>query len=263
MRWFKHMTGTWQDEKIAELVAEHGFEGYGFYWRTLEIIAANSDENSRYSCQLSAKVWSKLYGISAKRCQKLLEVLAKLRLVRLKISEKIIDISIPNIGKYRDEYSRKSSAEKSKTPDKLRTNSGQTPAYPDTESDTEAETDLDTDTDPSKKIEDTPLNLSPSKGKISADKKQIVEFQKAMGAFSLTEVEKMNVTLLIDAGCKPEDVKTARAKNPDYVKSFKSEYALRQINAARQIRVGEIKTDVPFDAMAWLQNYEPESEDTN
>lgn len=259
MRWFKHMTGTWQDEKIAELVAEHGFEGYGFYWRTLEIIAANSDENSRYSCQLSAKVWSKLYGISAKRCQKLLEVLAKLRLVRLKISEKIIDISIPNIGKYRDEYSRKSSAEKSKTPDKLRTNSGQTPAYPDTESDTEPETDLDTDTDPSKKIEDTPLNLSPSKGKISADKKQIVEFQKAMGAFSLTEVEKMNVTLLIDAGCKPEDVLTAKSKSPEYVKSFKSEFAMRQINSARQIRVGEIKApEAPFDVMAWLAKPEPE-----
>lgn len=257
------MTGTWQDEKIAELVAEHGFEGYGFYWRTLEIIAANSDENSRYSCQLSAKVWSKLYGISAKRCQKLLEVLAKLRLVRLKISEKIIDISIPNIGKYRDEYSRKSSAEKSKTPDKLRTNSGQTPAYPDTESDTEPETDLDTDTEVAKKMSDTPLNLPASNGEITQNTKLLVEFQKAMGAFSLSENEKMNVTLLIDVGCKPEDVKAARAKNPDYVKSFKSEYALRQINAARQIRVGEIKTDVPFDAMAWLQNYNPEGEDAN
>lgn len=257
------MTGTWQDEKIAELVAEHGFEGYGFYWRTLEIIAANSDENSRYSCQLSAKVWSKLYGISAKRCQKLLEVLAKLRLVRLKISEKIIDISIPNIGKYRDEYSRKSGAEKSKAPDKLRTNSGQAPAYPESESDTEPEADLDTDTEVAKKMSDTPLNLPASNGEITKDKKLLVEFQNAMGAFSLSESEKMNVTLLIDVGCKPEDVKAARAKNPDYVKSFKSEYAMRQINAARQIRVGEIKTDAPFDAMTWLANYNPESEDAN
>ncbi len=260
MRWFKHMTGTWQDEKIAELVAEHGFEGYGFYWRTLEIIAANSDENSRYSCQLSAKVWAKLYGISAKRCQKLLEVLAKLRLVRLKISEKIIDISIPNIGKYRDEYSRKSSTEKAKTPDKLRTDSGQTPAYSDTDTDTETKADLDTDTEVAKNMSDIPLNLPKSDGKITQDTKTLVEFQKAMGAFSLSADEQMNITLLIEAGCKPEDVKAARAKNPDYVKGFKSEYALRQINAARQIRVGEIKTDAPFDAMAWLQNYNPESE---
>ena len=267
MRWFKHMTDTKSDEKIASLISMAGMEGYGFYWSIIEMVAKQIDKGSdKCSVTYPLPYLSRQLYLHHNKVSNLLGKLQVTGLILLSKSEVnggvSYTITCPNLLKYRDEYSDRKAKEKLKNREKLPTNSRQTPEQ-DTDTDTDTDTDLDTDTDPSKKIEDTPLNLSPSKGKISADKKQIVDFQNAMGAFSLTEVEKMNVTLLIEAGCKPEDVKAARAKNPDYVKSFKSEYAMRQINAARQIRVGEIKTDAPFDAMTWLANYNPESEDAN
>ena len=255
------MTRSWDDEKIAELVERAGLEGYGFYFRLLEIVAANIEEDSDAVVTYSLQRWSKLTAIFQPKVLKLCQVCSELDLIKFQLSANLLKVSIPKIFKYRDEWSERKAKLKAKTPEKLPRNSRATPEQ-DTDTDTDTDTDLDTDTDPSKKIEDTPLNLSPSKGKISADKKQIVEFQKAMGAFSLTEVEKMNVTLLIEAGCKPEDVLTAKAKSPEYVKSFKSEFAMRQINTARQIRTGEVKTaDAPFDVMAWLAK--PEVEETN
>jgi hypothetical protein len=259
MRWFKHMTRSWDDEKIAELVERAGLEGYGFYFRLLEIVAANIEENSDAVVTYSLQRWSKLTAIFQPKVLRLCQVCSELDLIEFQFSANLLKVSIPKIFKYRDEYSDRRAKVKSKNRERLPTNSRATPEQ---DTDTDTDTELDTDTDPAKKNDDTPLSLSPSKGKISDDKKQIVDFQKAMGAFSLTEVEKMNVTLLIDAGCKPEDVLTAKAKSPEYVKSFKSEFAMRQINSARQIRVGEVKTaEAPFDALAWLQNYKPESEE--
>lgn len=262
MRWFKHMTRSWDDEKIAELVERAGLEGYGFYFRLLEIVAANIEESSDAVVTYSLQRWSKLTAIFQPKVLRLCQVCSELDLIEFQLSANLLKVSIPKIFKYRDEYSDRRAKVKSKNRENIPTNSRQTPEQ-DTDTDIDTEADLDTDTEVAKKMSDTPLNLPTSNGAITKDKKLLVEFQNAMGAFSLSESEKMNVTLLIDVGCKPEDVKAARAKNPDYVKSFKSEYAMRQINAARQIRVGEIKTDAPFDAMTWLANYNPESEDAN
>jgi hypothetical protein len=260
MRWFKHMTRSWDDEKISSLVEKYGIEGYGFYFRVLEIVAANLEDSSHSAVTYSLRKWSKLTAIFQPKVLRLCQVCGELGLIEYELSANLLKVSIPKIFKYRDEYSEKREKKNCKNRDNIPTVSEKYPCRTDTDTDTD--TELDTDTDLSKKIEDTPLNLSASKGKISADKNQIVEFQNAMGAFSLTEIEKMNVTLLIDAGCKPEDVLTAKSKSPDYVKSFKSEFAMRQINSARQIRVGEVKTaEAPFDVMAWLAK--PEVEETN
>jgi hypothetical protein len=39
MRWFKHMTDTRSDEKIARLLDAQGLAGYGLWWRILETVA--------------------------------------------------------------------------------------------------------------------------------------------------------------------------------------------------------------------------------
>lgn len=255
------MTDTKSDEKIASLISVAGMEGYGFYWSIVELVAKQIDkESDKCSVTYPLPYLSRQLYLHHNKVSNLLSKLQVTGLILLSKSEVnggvSYTITCPNLLKYRDEYSDRKAKEKSKNRENIPTNSRQTPEQ---DTDTDTDTELDTDTDPAKKIENTPLNLSPSKGKISADKKQIVEFQKAMGAFSLTEVEKMNVTLLIDAGCKPEDVLTAKSKSPEYVKSFKSEFAMRQINSARQIRVGEIKApEAPFDVMAWLAKPEPE-----
>lgn len=261
------MTDTKSDEKIASLISVAGMEGYGFYWSIVELVAKQIDKGSdKCSVTYPLPYLSRQLYLHHNKVSNLLSKLQVTGLILLSKSEVnggvSYTITCPNLLKYRDEYSDRKAKEKSKNRENIPTNSRQTPEQ-ETDTDTDTETDLDTDTEVAKKMSDTPLNLPASNGEITKDKKLLVEFQKAMGAFSLSESEKMNVTLLIDVGCKPEDVKAARAKNPDYVKSFKSEYTMRQINAARQIRVGEIKTDAPFDAMTWLQNYNPESEDAN
>ena len=154
MRWFKHITGTWQDEKITELVEELGLEGYGFYWRILEIIAGNMDETQRTFASFSAKTWGKFCGISAKKFQKLAENLAELHLfsveISLKNSKTIITIDCPNLLKFKDEWTKRKSKKSRATTEQLRSASG---AKNRIESDTESEKETESDTHPEKERE--------------------------------------------------------------------------------------------------------------
>ncbi len=107
MRWFKHLTDSWHDEKLSLIVAEYGLEIYGFWWRLLEIIGKQMDATDRTNCQYSVKVWGKFCGVSPKKFLKFAGTLEKNKLIILNNSDKCIDISIPNLLKFRDEYSSK------------------------------------------------------------------------------------------------------------------------------------------------------------
>jgi len=194
------MTNSWQDQKIAALVAEHGLEGYGFYWRLVEIIASNSDKNSSYSCDLTPKVWARLAGLTVVKCSRLVDAVAILRLISVKKFQKTVEISIPNIGKYRDEYSRKRGNATTKTPDKLRTSSGQYPAH--TETDTELDTDTETeaDSDAGKKTP-PPLSRPP---------KFHAKLLKALDKIIVSPEEILICEKLIAASCTFEDIEEAR-----------------------------------------------------
>jgi len=109
MRWFKHLTDSWHDEKLSMIVEEHGLEIYGFWWRLLEIIGKQMDATDRTNCRYSVKVWGKFCGISPKKFQKFAETLNENELIILKNGQKFTDISIPNLLKFRDEYTRKES----------------------------------------------------------------------------------------------------------------------------------------------------------
>lgn len=104
MRWMKHMTNSWYDEKIATMVADHGLEMYGFWWRILEIIAKQMDKSPKTNCKYSAKVWSKFCGISPKKFKKFSKILEEKKLIILKNHENEIDIDVPNLMKFRDEF---------------------------------------------------------------------------------------------------------------------------------------------------------------
>lgn len=86
MRWFKHITSSWEDERLASATAEYGLEIYGFWWRLLEIIGRQMDKTPKVSCQYSAKVWGKFAGISAKNSRNLPEFWRK-KLIILKMSK--------------------------------------------------------------------------------------------------------------------------------------------------------------------------------
>jgi hypothetical protein len=107
MRWFKHMSNSRQDEKLASLMDELGLEGYGFWWCLLEIIAQGVDEKSKTAAVFSARRWGSMLGISAKKFQTYAGFCARLGLCRWENFEKRVVIDIPNILKFRDEWTER------------------------------------------------------------------------------------------------------------------------------------------------------------
>jgi hypothetical protein len=139
MRWIKHLTGAHQDEKMARLVAELGLEGYGFYWLVLETVAGQIEAGSdRTSVSYPIAFWRKTTGFSIKKLRIFVENCADLGIIAADFSENSLTISIPNILKYRDEWSRKKGQNSGVTPEQLRSK----------DSDTDTETEEDSRTPP-------------------------------------------------------------------------------------------------------------------
>ena len=113
MKWFKHMTNSSLDERLARFTDKYGLEAYGFFWRVLEAIAANVDENNRKHVQYSTKSWCKLLGIRPQTFRKLIQESSVLGLFQVSFNSDLVSVESPNILKYRDEWTRK----KSRTPE--------------------------------------------------------------------------------------------------------------------------------------------------
>lgn len=119
MKWLRHMTATWSDEKIAKLTAAGGKEGlalYGAYWRVLEIVASQMKDGTN-NCSVSYDVnrWATLLGIRGSHVCHYMGHLSLLSLVTCEWNESDLKVTIPKLVEYKDEYTRK-----------LRTNSGET-----------------------------------------------------------------------------------------------------------------------------------------
>lgn len=130
MRWFKHLTGAHQDEKMARLVSELGLEGYGFYWLILETIAGQIEAGSnRTALTYPVAFWRKITGFSPKKLRNFAGICSEIGIFSAEFSENSLTIDIPNILKYRDEWSRKKVKNSGVAPEPLRTK--------DTDTDTE------------------------------------------------------------------------------------------------------------------------------
>jgi hypothetical protein len=142
MRWLKHLTCARRDEKITRLMEQMGAEGYGYYWLICETIAESMDKSDRCGLIHPEAEWARNLRISRAKLSRVLAELQACRLITVVESEqntaKFYDISVRNLLKYRDEYSKKSGH----TPDSVRTKSGECP-----ESVRSKDTDTDTDTD--------------------------------------------------------------------------------------------------------------------
>ena len=119
MKWFKHICTSYHDENLSLMTDELGMEGYGFWWRTLEVVAEKMDETDNYSCTFSAKKWGNFYGFSAKKFEKFARIFEKFGLLSVEILENSITISIPNLLKYKDEWSRRKAKNSRVTPKEL------------------------------------------------------------------------------------------------------------------------------------------------
>ena len=119
MKWFKHFSNASSDPKISKLEDRFGLEGYGFYFKTLEIIALEMGDGDRCEAEYSNKKWGKLSGVSAKRWLKFAEHSAMLQLFSIKKSENYTLVIVPNLLKFRDEYSKKKSRKSGQSPDNV------------------------------------------------------------------------------------------------------------------------------------------------
>lgn len=109
MRWLKHMTATRDDEKVARLVAKLGHEGYGLWWMILETVAGSIENGSgRYSLSYPCSKWAASLQLHPPNVRRQLAAIAAEGLLELRCNGAEIEVIIPNLLKYRDEYSRKS-----------------------------------------------------------------------------------------------------------------------------------------------------------
>lgn len=128
MKWFKHMTGSIDDEKISRLLDIAGLEGYGFYWRIIEIIAGQIGKDSE-KCEVTYSLPS-LSRLTYSHHNKVGNLLGKLQVTGLiDVSKSELDgrvnftLKCRNILKYRDEWT----ARGEKTRESLGSHSGATP----------------------------------------------------------------------------------------------------------------------------------------
>lgn len=121
MRWIKHLTESSNDEKLASLLATHGPEGYGVWWLVIEAVAKQiGPKESKISVSYPVSYWLRITGFyHHKKFKVIIESMHNLSLISAQCTDNVslisalslkdvLTISIPNILKYRDEYSKKS-----------------------------------------------------------------------------------------------------------------------------------------------------------
>lgn len=137
MKWFKHQTRSHNDEKLEEVMHQFGLEGYGFWWLLLELIGQEMDASDKCELSYPLKVWARKLRCTPRKTSTIFSIFSEKTLILMSYDNTNgvgkIKISVPNLLKFRDEYSKKSG----QTPDKLPTDSG--PKIIDTEVDKEEE----------------------------------------------------------------------------------------------------------------------------
>lgn len=121
MRWVKHLSDSSNDEKLAALLALHGPEGYGVWWLIVETIARQiGTKEIKVSVSYPVAYWLRITHVyHHKKFRNIITSLHDLCLISAQsidnlcnissLSPKdVLIISVPNILKYRDEYSKKS-----------------------------------------------------------------------------------------------------------------------------------------------------------
>ena len=163
MRWVKHMTRSRIDERLSALIDNAGIEGYGFWWLLVEVIAEQMDESDKCSVTYSLPQWSRLLYSHHHKVSNLLGKLEVTGLIQVEKTLGKIEVKIPNLLKYRDEYSKKSGQRKDKNPERVRSKIIDT------------DTDTDTDKEESKTFSLSADKVSPENEKWISKKKRNLE----------------------------------------------------------------------------------------
>jgi len=106
MKWLKHETDAMDSEKMKMIIHEFGFEGYGWFWRVMEIIAKQMDETGRCHYDQPVSEWCGNLKVKQRKLRKFLELTALQSITKVVYSGDKLRIEIPNLLKKRDNYSK-------------------------------------------------------------------------------------------------------------------------------------------------------------
>jgi hypothetical protein len=129
VRWFKHLALAHDDVGLSTLLEEMGSQAYGIYWLLLEHFAAVMEKDCTAVPVLvhSYLLWSKICWSSTRTFRNFANRAAELKLIESRPAAELkqnssrlaadrLEICVPKLLKYRDEYSRKSGSDKDKLP---------------------------------------------------------------------------------------------------------------------------------------------------
>ena len=108
MRWVKHLTRARNDPRMVQLLDECGPLGYGAYWMIVEIVGEQLEPGAAPAVSYSLPQWSRMLYMHHHRVSNLLTAMDVIGLVKVEYVSGKIRVNVPNILKYRDEYSKKS-----------------------------------------------------------------------------------------------------------------------------------------------------------
>jgi hypothetical protein len=106
VKWFKHQSSARNDERLSRLEDKAGLEGYGFYFKMLEIVAEVIDETDRHEVTYSLSRWGRQANITSKKFIFLAQCCADVGLMLVQRSSDDYTIKIPNLLKYRDNHTK-------------------------------------------------------------------------------------------------------------------------------------------------------------
>ncbi len=112
------MTASHDDEKLSDLIHRYGHAGYGTWWLVVEIVAARLESDGEPEVTYSVSKWSHLLSLRGSHVVKVLMTLVVTHLVTVVRLGDDITVRIPNLLKYRDEYTRKSGQSPDSVPPK-------------------------------------------------------------------------------------------------------------------------------------------------
>lgn len=78
------------------------------WWLMIEVVAKQMDKSQKCEAEYDVGVWAKKCYVSKRKILEFFRVFSEKNLIFLKESEKKISVEIPNLLKFRDEYSARS-----------------------------------------------------------------------------------------------------------------------------------------------------------
>lgn len=102
------------------MINDHGLEGYGRWWRMLEIISKRMDKSDVCHAEYPENVWATLLKQKQKKLRTFLVYCQNKLKTKVEYSGNIIRIEVPKLLEIRDEFCRKSGV----TPESVRSDSG-------------------------------------------------------------------------------------------------------------------------------------------